>query len=99
SRPSFISMKCPELPRQTDLLQPFRKAFAEFQRRTKLDVTLVDAAKTICPDDECKTIDDQGHILYTDGHHLSIYGSRLVVPHILAAVTGSPELLRSRAPE
>ena len=45
---------------------------------------LVDPVEAICPGmKDCEATDSAGHILYTDEHHLSIFGARLIVPQIL----------------
>ena len=86
-RPRFLPFQCPKIVDLAEF-QEFREAFKEFAASTNLNVAFVDVAKTICPNDECRLADEVGHPLYTDAHHLSVYGSRLVVPQILSQVVG-----------
>ena len=84
-RPTYLPMHCPRP--ELDEFREFRAAYERFAAKTSLDVSFVAPVDTICPDyGDCRIIDDDGHILYTDAHHLSIYGARLIVPKILAAI-------------
>jgi hypothetical protein len=45
-------------------------------------------AQAICLDGKCATTDRDGHILYTDSDHISIYGASLIVPQFLSIIDG-----------
>jgi peptidoglycan/LPS O-acetylase OafA/YrhL len=84
-RPTYLPMHCPRP--SLDEFREFRAAYERFAAKTPLDVSFVAPVDTICPEyGDCRIVDDDGHILYTDAHHLSIYGARLIVPKILATI-------------
>ncbi|WP_051677312.1 acyltransferase family protein [Bradyrhizobium sp. URHD0069] len=84
TRPHYLQMTCPTISfAEYDI---FRKVVSEFKSRTTLDVHFVDVAQAICPNGKCATTDSDGHILYTDSDHLSIYGAALIVPQFLSII-------------
>lgn len=85
-RPAYFSLPCPT-PSKVEHIA-FRAAFSAFVGRHP-NFQLVDPVETICPNmKECTATDSAGHILYTDEHHLSIFGARLIVPQILQKLRG-----------
>ena len=84
-RPRYFTMKCPT--QRFDDYTVFRSAAAKFLAMTPT-ARLVDVAAIICPDSQCQVGDKDGHILYTDSDHLSIYGAALVVPQMLSIIEG-----------
>ncbi len=83
-RPMYISPPCPTEP--LDEHHAFQRAYDVFRQATALNVRLVQPVEIICPDRACRIVDGSGRLLYTDAHHLSIYGARLIVPQILSAM-------------
>lgn len=53
--------------------QPTNEAFQDF--RNKAQVSFIDPANKLCPGHKTCMIADQGHSLYRDNNHLSVYGS------------------------
>jgi peptidoglycan/LPS O-acetylase OafA/YrhL len=88
TRPSYFSLPCPKLSRIEHVA--FETAFAAFAAAHPR-FQLVDPIETICSGPSCRTTDAEGRSLYVDGHHLSIFGAKLIVPKIL-------EKLRSDLP-
>ncbi|MBZ9851952.1 acyltransferase [Mesorhizobium sp. CA14] len=79
-RPTYLSLPCP-IPSRVEHFA-FKAAFDAFAR-THPDFDMVDPVDTICSAVKCSVTDGQGHSLYVDDHHLSIFGARLVVPKII----------------
>ena len=86
-RPNYLQFPCP--PLNLSEFAPFRAAFDRFSATTKLDVVMIDPVDTICPDNSCRLADADGHVLYTDETHLSVYGAQEIVPQILHALAMS----------
>jgi peptidoglycan/LPS O-acetylase OafA/YrhL len=85
TRPLYLAMTCPSVP--LAVFDTFRGVVEKFKARTTLNLQYVDVAKTICPDGKnCAITDRDGHILYTDADHLSIYGALLIVPQFLSII-------------
>jgi peptidoglycan/LPS O-acetylase OafA/YrhL len=89
ARPNYLSMTCPVGSFSFSEYDILRNGFARFTAKTNLNVHFMDVAKIICPNDQCATTDAEGHILYTDSDHLSIYGAALIVPKLLSIVDGA----------
>jgi peptidoglycan/LPS O-acetylase OafA/YrhL len=62
------------LERQADYLSAFNKL---------KNVTVIDSLGAFCPHKTCIVFDDNGSLLYADGDHLSIAGSRFQVNRLL----------------
>ncbi|MDB5578709.1 MAG: putative acyltransferase [Bradyrhizobium sp.] len=88
ARPHYLPMTCPTIPLAD--YDTFRKVMSEFKAKTTLKVHFVDVAQAICPNGKCATTDRDGHILYTDSDHLSIYGALLIVPQFLSIIDAKP---------
>jgi len=84
TRPDFLPMTCPT--QSFAEYDVFRKAVADFKAKTDPHANFVDVAQTICPNGKCATTDSDGHILYTDSDHLSIYGAAMIVPMFLSII-------------
>jgi peptidoglycan/LPS O-acetylase OafA/YrhL len=95
-RPMYFDLPCPEIPYALDEHDAFKRAFSAFRKTTRLDVSFVDPVDVICPGRSCRLVDDGGQVLYTDSHHLSIFGAALIVPQMLAAI--APAAAAARAP-
>jgi peptidoglycan/LPS O-acetylase OafA/YrhL len=94
-RPRYFAMPCPKQP--LDEFKEFRQAFEEWSATAKLDVALVNPVDTICPGyGECRVADDRNHVLYTDAHHLSVYGARPIVAQILSIIDNAPAIADAR---
>jgi hypothetical protein len=90
SRPDYLPMRCP-----TGSLASYKllaEAFDDFSNKTDLDVALVNPVDFLCSDGHCPTLDANGRILYTDDHHVSIYGAGLIVPHIIRRISEPPPI-------
>jgi peptidoglycan/LPS O-acetylase OafA/YrhL len=82
-RPTYFDMACPSIAGSYpgEAAHAIRAASASHPGR----VALVEPAQVICPDGKCiHSID--GMPLYTDIHHLSVVGARLVAPAIVEAL-------------
>ncbi|MDW6025818.1 acyltransferase family protein [Mesorhizobium sp. BAC0120] len=87
-RPNYLELPCPAP--NLDEFPVFQRAFERFAASTKLDVSLVNPVDTICPNEHCRLADKDGHVLYTDVNHLSVYGAEEIVPQILRAMIAKP---------
>lgn len=81
-RPSFVPMVCP--PVSTTANKVLAASFQNTLSASALDVHFVNTLPILCSADyKCPIINADGNLLYTDDHHLSIYGASMVVPSIL----------------
>jgi hypothetical protein len=86
-RPQFLPMPCPPIPKWENT--QFAEEYQKFAARTALHTSLVNPVDTICPNDgDCLIEDKQKHLLYSDSIHLSVYGASMIVPQILADLSG-----------
>jgi peptidoglycan/LPS O-acetylase OafA/YrhL len=87
-RPKYLQLPCPDP--KLDEFSVFRRAFDRFAASTNLNVVMIDPVDTICPNSHCRLADDDGHVLYTDINHLSVYGGQEIAPQILHALGIEP---------
>lgn len=83
SRPAYLSLYCPA-PNHF-----YSQTFAAMLREgiaLHQNIRFVDPADIICPSGKCMVADSEQHPLYSDEHHLSFEGTKLVVPAILEAI-------------
>ena len=80
TRPTYFSLPCPTPSRVEHTV--FKAAFPTFATAHP-GFKLVDPIETICSAASCRVADDNGHSLYVDDHHLSIFGAKQIVPKIL----------------
>lgn len=65
-----------------------RKLFSETTRAfTSSDVAVVEPEAVLCTETRCKVIEETD-ILFTDGNHLSLFGSQRLAPSIVSSVLG-----------
>lgn len=83
-RPAWTGSYCPPRPLTSSISVA---AAADMSLASLPDrFRFVDTAELICPDGACRIFSDEGRVLYTDNHHLSVDGAALVVPSVLAAL-------------
>lgn len=86
-RPYWLPFTCPATPMWEHT--QFQTAMNAFLAKTRLDVRAVMPVDIVCRDQSCDTMDDEGHPLYVDDHHLSIFGSKPVAARVIAALRQS----------
>jgi peptidoglycan/LPS O-acetylase OafA/YrhL len=57
----------------------YRKSFSNLH-----NITYIDSLPVFCPSDKCVLFDNKGSLLYADGNHLSVSGSKFQVTNLLA---------------
>src|SRR5690606_18999609 len=61
------------------------RSLIERMRATDRSLIVIDAERLLCSNDRCSGLRDE-QLLYADDNHLSVAGSRLVAPLVVAAL-------------
>lgn len=80
-RPSYLTLPCPAVPDRA-----LKAAFAKEIRAAASSwpqMHFVDPEDIICDDERCQYLNKSGDVLYTDRHHFSFEGAKIVAPHIM----------------